>query len=82
MVVPVDDVVEPYRAYAEKPNADDRRKQKPNSVCAIVLQRKQAYKYGARHWKPYICTLTRHIKHSYAWCNQTWQILTSSQMLK
>lgn len=65
MVVPVDDVVEPYHAYAEKPNADDRRKEEPNSVCAIVLQSKQTYKYRARHRKSYICTSTSHIKHSY-----------------
>jgi hypothetical protein len=68
MDVPVEDVIESYHAYAEKPNADDWRKDKPNSVCAIVLQSKQAYEYSARHGKSYICTLTCNSKHiSYAY---------------
>ena len=56
MVIPMDDIVEAYCTYAEKPNAYDWCKKKPNFVCAVVLKRKQAYKYGTGHWKFYICT--------------------------
>jgi hypothetical protein len=56
MVVPTNNIVDPYRAYAEKPNADNWSKEKPNFVCPIVLQRKQAYQYGASHREFYICT--------------------------
>lgn len=54
MVVPVNNVVNPYSTYAEKPDADNWGKDKSNSVCTIVLQRKQAYKYGTRHRKLYV----------------------------
>jgi hypothetical protein len=59
----MDDVIEAYHADAEKPNTDDWRKDTPNSVCAIVLQSKQAYEYSARHGESYICTLTCCSKH-------------------
>jgi len=38
MVVPMDDIVEAYCTYAEKPNAYYWCKKKPNFVCPIVLQ--------------------------------------------
>lgn len=56
MEVPSDNIIDSYCAYAEEPNADNWRKEKPNFVCPIVLQREQAYKYGASHRKFYICT--------------------------
>jgi hypothetical protein len=56
MVVPMDDIVEAYGTYAEKPNAYYWCKKKPNFVCTIVLQSKQAYKYGTSHGEFYICT--------------------------
>jgi hypothetical protein len=56
VVIPTHNIIGPYRAYADKPNADNWGKEKPDFVCTIVLQHKQAYKYGASRRKFYICT--------------------------
>lgn len=38
MGIPMDDVVEPYDADAEKPQANDRREKEADPVRAVVLQ--------------------------------------------
>lgn len=38
MGIPVEDVVEPYDADAEKPQANDGCEKKADPVCAVVLQ--------------------------------------------
>jgi hypothetical protein len=50
MGIPVDDVVDPYDADAEKPQADDRREKEADPVRAVVLQGEQAHQYRARYW--------------------------------
>ena len=49
MGIPVDDVVNPYDADAEKPQAHDRCEKKADPVCAVVLQGEQAHQYHAGH---------------------------------
>ena len=58
MGIPVDYVVDPYDADAEKPQANNGRKEKPDPVCAEVLQGKQAYQYHTCYWKQNICKST------------------------
>jgi hypothetical protein len=58
MRIPVEDVVDPYDIDAEKPHTNNRRKKKPDPVCAIVLQREQSYQYHTCHWKQNICKAT------------------------
>lgn len=43
MGIPIEDVVDPYDADAEKPQENNRRKEKSDPVCAIVLQGEQPY---------------------------------------
>lgn len=38
MGIPNEDVVDPYGAYAEKPQANNRREEESDPVCAEVLQ--------------------------------------------
>jgi hypothetical protein len=49
MRIPVDDVVDPYGADAEKPQADDGRENEADPVRAVVLQGEQANQYSARY---------------------------------
>lgn len=43
MGVPIDDVVDPYDADADKPQENNRCKEKSDPVCAKVLQGEQSY---------------------------------------
>jgi hypothetical protein len=45
MGVPYNNVVDSYDANAHKPDGNNWSKEETNSVCAIMLQCEQAYKY-------------------------------------
>jgi hypothetical protein len=58
MGIPNDNVVHPYGADAEKPQANNRREKKSDPVCAEVLQGEQAYQDHTCYWKQNICKST------------------------
>jgi hypothetical protein len=58
MGIPNEDVVDPYGTDADKPQADNRREEKSDPVCAEVLQGEQAYQDHACYWKQNICKST------------------------
>ena len=58
MGIPIDDVVDPYDADAEEPQANNRREEKSDPVCAVVLQSEQAYQYRTCYGKQNICKST------------------------
>jgi hypothetical protein len=58
MGIPIDDVVDAYGADAEKPQADNRRKEKSDPVRPKVLQCEQGYQYHTCYWKQNICKST------------------------
>lgn len=49
MGIPVDDVVDPYDADAEKPHAHDRREKEADPVRTVVLQGEQSHQYRTCH---------------------------------
>lgn len=58
MGIPNEDVVDPYGAYAEKPQANNRREEESDPVRAEVLQGEQAYQDHTCYWKQNICKST------------------------
>ena len=55
MGVPVDDIVQPDRAYAEKPRDHDGREEESYTVCPVMLQREQEYEYCASNRHLHVC---------------------------
>ena len=56
MRVPMENVVNTDGAYAHKPQENHRSEQEPDSVCTVVLERKQTYQNYTSSRYFYICT--------------------------
>lgn len=69
MWIPMEDIINTNSTDAQQPGQDNRCKETPHTVSAIMLKGKQKYQYYTSHWNLHIChnQLTNNQLQSNTW---------------